>query len=454
MVRTESDSVARARAFLAARPELKFVDAFIADLNGVLRGKRLPAAGALKLFETGLRLPRSLVGVDVWGADVFDNGLVVDTGDQDGLCRPVGELAPTPWASEPTAQLLMMMAEADGAPFRADARQVLVDLSERLAAHRLSAVAAVELEFYLLSGKSDDLGRPLAPASKFSGRRIVDGRVYAMGELDAYAAFFSDLYDACDAQGLPIDTAVVEAGPSQFEVNLKHQSEIARAADHAVLLRRAVKGVAARHGYLATFMAKPFGDLPGSGMHVHLSLVDADGANAFAKEGEALLRRAVAGLIATAAESMIVFAPHSNSWRRFQESSHAPTRAAWGYENRTAAIRIPADSPANRRFEHRIAGADANPYLVLAALLAGALHGIDRGLAPPPPLEGNAYKTEAPKLALGWRAALEAFQSGGVVAPAFGGLATRVFCACKRQEMATAERRVTDFEYDSYLQTF
>lgn len=447
-----------ARAYLAARPDLKFVDAFLVDLNGVLRGKRLPAKGAMKLFDGGLRLPRSLVGVDIWGADVFDNGLVVDTGDGDGLCRALEPgLQPVSWARTTTAQAQMTMFEPDGAPFLADPRQLLAMMKSKLAARGLHPVAAVELEFYLLSGKSDDLGRPLAPSSSFSGRRVVDGRVYAMGELDAYADFFADLYDACAAQGLPLDTAVVEAGPSQFEVNLKHQRDVLLAADHAIQLRRAVKGVASKHGFVASFMAKPFGDLAGNGMHVHMSMLDDRDANAFDGDGDmgsALFREAIAGLIATAPEAMIFFAPHFNSWRRFQESSHAPTRASWGYENRTAAIRVPADSGANRRFEHRVAGADANPYLVLAALLAGVLHGVDDHLAPPPPISGNAYKTEAPRLSLGWKAALDAYASGAVLAPMFGELATRVFVACKRQEMAGADRRVTDFEYDAYLQTF
>lgn len=448
----------QARAFLAATPDLKFVDAFLVDMNGIARGKRLPAKGAMKLFEGGMRLPRSIVGVDVWGTDVFDNGLVVDSGDQDGVCIPLAPgLVPTPWAKEKTAQTMLMLAEADGTAFLADPRQLLAEMLRRLGERGLRPVAAVELEFYLLSGRSDDLGRPLTPASKFSGRRVVDGRVYAMAELDAYGDFFSDLYAACDAQELPLDTAVIEAGPSQFEVNLKHQADVLKAADQAIMLKRAIKGVADRHGFLASFMAKPFGDLPGNGMHVHMSLVDDGGANVFDGDGDkgsALFLQAIAGLIDTAPEAMIFFAPHWNSWRRFQEGSHAPTHAAWGYENRTAAIRVPTDIGANRRFEHRVAGADANPHLVLAALLGGILRGVGDRLTPPPALAGNAYKSDAPRLSLGWRPALEAFQTGAVLAPMFGELTTRVFCACKRQEMATIDRRVTDVEYDSYLSAF
>jgi glutamine synthetase len=345
-----------------------------------------------------------------------------------------------------------MMREANGAPFDADPRQVLINARSRAQSMGFTPVAAVELEFYLLSRDFDEMGRPLPPKSALNGKRVRDGRVYAIAELDAYSAFLSDLYAACDAQGLPLDAAVIEAGPSQFEVNLKHQADIVVAADQAIWLKRAIRGVATKHGHIATFMAKPFGDLPGNGMHAHVSFLDRDGANAF--ERAATLDHAIAGLIATMREGMILFAPHLNSWRRFQESSHAPTRATWGRENRTASLRIPADGGADTRFEHRVAGADANPYLVLAAILSGALHGIDQALTPPSALNGNAYESDAPRLDIGWRAALDAFLRGGVLGAAFGPLFVQVYSALKRQEMRIADRRVTDFEYDSYLTAF
>jgi glutamine synthetase len=348
-------------------------------------------------------------------------------------------------------QAQVMMTEATGAPFGADARQMLLNAQARAKAMGLTPVAAVELEFYLLTRDFDDMGRPLPPTGA-NGKRVREGRVYAMAELDAYAEFLGDLYAACDAQGLPLDAAVIEAGPSQFEVNLKHQADIVVAADQAVWLKRAIRGVAARHGLAASFMAKPFGDLPGNGMHAHMSMLDARGANAF--ETEKKLLHAVAGLIATMQEGMILFAPHLNSWRRFQEGSHAPTRAAWGRENRTASVRIPADGGANTRFEHRVAGADANPYLVLAAILFGALYGIENKLTPPPALTGNVYASAAPRLDIGWRAALDAFGDGAALKGSFGPLFEQVYGALKRQEMRAAERRVTDFEYDSYLFAF
>jgi glutamine synthetase len=432
--------------------EAKFIDVFLVDLNGVERGKRLPAKDAAKIEKSALRFPRSLIGVDIWGNDVFDNGLVVDTGDSDGLCPLLAPgLKSAPWSATPTLQAQVMMAEANGAAFGADPRQLLINARERAKKMGLTAVAAVELEFYLLTRDFDELGRPLPPKGA-NGKRVREGRVYAMAELDAYAAFLSDLYAACDAQGLPLDAAVIEAGPSQFEVNLKHQPDIVVAADQAVWLKRAIRGVASKHGFAASFMAKPFGDLPGNGMHAHVSMLTNKGGNAF--ETEKTLHAAIAGLIATMQEGMILFAPHLNSWRRFQESSHAPTRAAWGRENRTASIRIPADGGANTRFEHRVAGADANPYLVLAAILSGALHGIEKKLIPPPALTGNVYASKAPRLDIGWAPALAAYENGGALKDAFGPLFAQVYGALKRQEMRAADRRVTDFEYDSYLFAF
>lgn len=458
MSASQQDLKKKAKTFLDAHPDVKFVDAFLSDLNGVLRGKRLPAKQALKIFDNGLRLPRSLIGVDIWGYDVMANGLVLETGDVDGLCYPAGAgLLPAPWSGGDAAQIMLMMGDEDGGPFHADPRQLLIDMQARLAEAGLRPVAAMELEFYLLSRKTDELGRPLLPARNATRRRIGDARMYAISELDNFGGFFADLYAACEAQGLPLGAAIVEGGAGQFEVNLMHQPDAVAAADQAVLFRRTVKGVADKHQLIASFMAKPFGDLAGNGLHVHMSMLNDKGENVFAGDddsGSVTLHQAVAGLLAAAPEAMIFLAPHLNSYRRFQDASHAPTSLTWGYENRTASIRIPNDGPANRRFEFRIAGADANPYLLMASLLAGALHGVENKLTPPAATEGNAYEADAPKVPTAWNDAIDAFAQGKILAPLFGDLFTRVYTALKQQELQKANERVTDFEYDTYLQAF
>lgn len=201
-------------------------------------------------------------------------------------------------------------------------------------------------------------------------------------------------------------------------------------------------------------MAKPFGDQAGNGMHVHLSLIDSSGKNVFddgSEEGSELLRQAAAGMLATANDAMAFFAPHSNSYRRFQESSHAPLNLCWGYDNRTTTLRVPASNPEARRIEHRIAGADVNPYLVLAGILAGVCHGIENQLEAPEPVEGDAYQVQSEQLINTWSGALKRFDRSVLWREYLDPRFVELFLLLKRQEMAEIGARVTDVEYQSYL---
>jgi glutamine synthetase len=260
--------------------------------------------------------------------------------------------------------------------------------------------------------------------------------------------------DACIAQNLPIDTLIKESGPSQYEINLYHSPDALVAADQAMLLRRVIKALARKHGLRATFMAKPFGQLAGNGMHVHCSVLDARGNNAFddgTGKGNALLREAVAGCLAGMADSMLLFAPNLNSYRRFQRGTYAPLAPCWGYENRTVSLRIPADAPHATRIEHRVAGADANPYLAIAAILAGMLHGMENKLQAPPPLAGNAYELLEPSLPRYWPDALARFERSGFIAHNFGRVFQNVYSVLKHQEMADFDGQVTPLEYHACL---
>jgi glutamine synthetase len=201
-------------------------------------------------------------------------------------------------------------------------------------------------------------------------------------------------------------------------------------------------------------MAKPFGDIEGNGMHVHCSLIDNDGNNAFnngTDQGNELLRHAIAGCLDSMKDCMLLFAPHLNSYRRFQRGSHAPVSPTWGYENRTTSVRIPADSHAAMRLEHRVAGADASPHLVIAAVIAGMLHGIENSLQAPEPLEGDAYNQSVASLPRYWPDALEAFKNSRFIEKYFGAEFQRVFCEAKMQEMDEFDKHVTLQEYDAYL---
>lgn len=436
----------------------RLLDLFIADLNGNLRGKCLAHDGLEKAMKEGLKLPRSVLGFDFWGADVLDNGLVFETGDSDGICRPVAASPmPVPWSSTPRDQMLAMMFNPDGSPFGADPRQVLSQVVGRFDALGLTPVVATELEFYLMDAEAETRQRPLPPALRDGdGRRLANTEGYNMEEMDGFEAFFADVRNACRVQGIGIDTLIAEMGPGQFEANFHHVADPLNAADQAILFKRLARGVARRHGYAATFMAKPYAHESGNGFHAHFSLLDRQGRNVFddgTARGSRLLGHAIAGMVATMPEAMLMLAPHQNSWRRFMPGSHAPTCANWGYENRTVALRVPDSPGAARRIEHRVAGADANPYLVLAAVLAGALYGIEQALAPPPPLAGDAYAEGQPSASLPceWGQAIELLARSEVLKHYLGGEFVRVYLAVKRQERRLLGERIPDVEYDAYL---
>jgi glutamine synthetase len=439
----------------AATDGTAVLEAFVVDVNGIARGKWVPAERIAEVLGKGVALPRSVYALDVWGRDIPEAGLAVGTGDPDGLCMPVeGTLVPMTWLSRPTSQVLLRMLERDGQPFWGDPRQVLSRVLGFYAEAGLTPVVATELEFYLIDQRRTQ-AVPVAPPhghdSRWQGWQT---QVLSIAELHAFEPVLADIFAACERQNIPADTVVRENGPGQYEVNLKHVPDALLAADHAFLLKRVVKGVARRHGLDATFMAKPYGDLAGSGMHVHCSLQDSAGRNVFAGPDGAptpALRHAVGGMLATAAEAMLLLAPHANSYRRLCPGAHAPTVVNWGVDNRTAAIRVVQGGRATR-LEHRVAGADTNPYLALAGVLAGGLHGLRTEADPGPPTEGDPRPGQE-VLPINWDDALDAFVSSEVMGRYLGAEYQHLFSACKRQEQAEFRRRVTDVEFDAYLLT-
>ncbi len=233
---------------------------------------------------------------------------------------------------------------------------------------------AVELEFYLVDRERTPEGHAQPPRQPLTGRREVKTQINSMQELDEYSTVLSAIDAAAREQELPVGTVLAEYGPGQFEVNLHHVDDPLLACDHAIRLKRLVKGVALAHGMEATFMPKPYRDHAGSGAHLHVSVLDAQGDNIFAAEdpvGSEQLRHAIGGLAATMNDAIAICAPTANSYRRFQPEAYVPLNPSWSVNNRGVAFRVPHGPPASRRVEHRIAGADANPYLLAAIVLAG-----------------------------------------------------------------------------------
>ena len=449
---TSGARVAGEGGLVAAMTDIDVVEVLLPDTSGILRGKWLPGSALDKVVSEGVAMPLSMFGLDVWGREVEETGIHIETGDRDGLCKPVpGTLRPVPWAARPTMQTLLSMYLPDGRPWHLDPRHALQAVVDRLAARGLAPVVAFELEFYLVQPGTGPGGAPAGLFDRPGGPARQN--MYAISDLEDLAPALQEMRAAAAIQGLPADSIISEAAPGQFEINLHHRADPMAAADDAVLLRRMIQGVARKHGLRATFMPKPFMDCAGSGMHVHCSLLDQDGRNVFAEgeSGAARLRHAVGGLLGTMPDAALMFMSSYNGFRRLMPGSYAPMSLTWGYDNRSVAVRIPNGKPAATRVEHRIAGADANPYLVLAAILAGLDEGLASRASAPDPVVGNAYDLEATPLSPSMRQAVAAFRASDFVARTFGADFARVYAIMKEAELSEFERRISPLEYETSL---
>jgi glutamine synthetase len=374
--------------FLSAHPRTEFLDPLVADLCGGFRAKRTPVEQAEKLFRHGVEMPYALHLIDVTGDCCDPLGIGIGNGAPDGTAVPIaGTLAPVPWAEQPSAQLLLTFFESDGRRSRADPRWVLDGVLQRYRAAKLRPVAAIEYEFYLIDRARGEDGRPQPPLRPGGGGRESGNQPYLVDDLDAYGAILGEIRESCRAQGITVTTAISEFAPGQFEINLQHKEDILRVADEAALFRRVVKAVARRHGGEATFMPKPYPNQTGSGLHVHFSLLDEGGRNLF-DDG------------APAGSAML--------------------RAAIG-------------------------------GLVLAAVLAGALHGIESRLDPGPPAAGNVCTSVDPTLPLTVPAALQAMRSAAVLPDWLGADYLALYAAVKEGEYAKFMGETFAREYAWYL---
>lgn len=443
-----------AREFLARHTDLRHIQLMLTDLNGVLRGKSVRRHELERIYTEGLPLPSSIAALTADGDDAEKTGLLWEIGDMDCLAWPLpGTLVRTPWLAAPTAQVLLMFDPVLGAPAAAaDPRLAAARVIEKLKADGYTVVMAVELEFYLLDAEAARQGTPRAATLRGD-----HPHVYSVEEVESRAAFLDDLDACCEAQGLPLSTTISEFGPGQFEITLEHRDDALRALDEGVMYKRAVKGVAQRHGMLASFMAKPFAVLPGSGLHLHLSLNDRNGNNVFASaaaDGNDLLKHAIGGMADTAADMMALFAPFGNSYRRYRAYNCAPLVASWGVNNRTVSLRIPTGPASSRHVEHRICGADANPYAAAAAILAGVHHGLAKRIDPGPPVTGDGYlETASPTLPQHWQAAIDRFAASTLARDYFGPRFVDVYCAIKRTESNRYFGEIPQQDYDWYLHT-
>jgi glutamine synthetase len=449
---------AEATDFLDAHPDIEAIDIVLTDANGVGRGKIIRRHELEAIYKGGRHMPISILGLDITGEDVHETGLVWDTGDGDLRAWPVpGTLVPLHGTDPARAQVLTTMYHLDGSPMMCDPRHALARQVAKLADKGLHPAGAFELEFFLLANERDADGKVQPAHAVLDGRRSAKTEVYSVDHLHGMEPLFSDIYAAAKAQGIPAETVISEYAPGQYELTLNYRTDVMRAADDLVMLKRIVRAQARRHGVTACFMAKPIETYAGSGMHFHVSLLDDAGRNVFAEadgeEWSPKLLHAMGGLAATMAESMLVFAPHANSWRRFVAQSYAPIAPSWGVNNRSVALRVPAGDVKARRVEHRPSGVDANPYLVAATVLAGIAKGLAEKLDPGPQVTGNGYEAGNGQntMPVDWRAAIEAAEASAFLKEALGPDMHKSFTAIKRAEWMRVARTISELDYQLYL---
>jgi glutamine synthetase len=437
-----------AKDFVARYPSLQWIDILMYDMNGIGRGKRIRPTELVAFASKDIMFPSTVYIMDARGTCCEETGLLWETGDPDLEFRVLADtLAPVSLNGTTHAQAVMLPV-GDGAGL--DPRRKLEQQVSALAKAGQHAVTAVELEFYVSCANAHENFELKTPAGLISNPDWQ--QLYQFEELDCAGAFIDDIYRIAEAQKLPVDAVLQEAGPGQFEINLKHKKDAVGAALDGLLLKRAVKAAARAHNMEATFMAKPHHDWSGSGMHVHVSLVDDAGKNIFAGDPiSETFRHALGGLRETMGDFMAIWAQSANAYRRYQPKSYVPMAAHWGYNNRTVSLRVLNTSPAATRVEHRIAGADANPYLVLTGILAGIRHGIQNKLDPGPEVKGNADSSEGSlELPTAWVNSLARFETSPIVREAFGAHFQTIYSRLKQAERNSFERIVTALDHQWY----
>jgi glutamine synthetase len=451
-----------AKQYLDRNPELGTLEILSPDMNGILRAKRIPRHEIETFYAGGLTGPGTTPLMNTLGDcnEIWD--MCQLGGDPDKSLHPVpGTLAPIPWLRSATHQVLADWTELDSSPLNLNPRTVLAKALQPLTDMGLKVVVATELEFYLLAEETGPtprprLGRILGTNMEQAGTQYCNPE--DMAEFDD---FLEAIRLACEEQAIPATTAHLEFAPGQFEINLNHVDDVVTACDHAVLLKRLIKGVAASQGMGATFMAKPFPDQPGNGLHIHISVYDMQGNNIFVDADSSdtppindRMRHAIGGLSELMAESQAIFAPNANSFRRLQPGCFAPLSPNWGYNHRSLSLRIPVSNPGNLRVEHRVAGADANPYLVTACILAGIHHGLTQQCDPGPFIaEGATLDDEVITLATNWPQALDRFEASHVLPGYLGEDYCKLFAIIRRDECSQFNARISNVDYEWYLRS-
>ena len=436
-------------AQLIAKHHIHEVECVIPDMTGIARGKILPKDLFLSAGE--MRMPKSVLLNTVNGQQPDNTPHVGDT-DPDMVCRP----DPTtfrivPWAAEPVAVVIHDCFEWDGSPVLLSPRAVLrgvIDLYTRRGWH---PVVAPEMEFYLVA-RQQNPHEPLQSPIGRTGKPEAGRQSYSIDAVNDFDPFFMELSRFCGVHRLGVETLIHEAGAGQMEINFTHGDPL-ELADRVFLFKRAVRETALRHGIFATFMAKPMETEPGSAMHIHQSIVDADGRNIFSEPDGSASRaffHYIAGLQTYVPQVMPMFAPYVNSYRRLAPFMSAPTNVRWGYDNRTCGIRIPKSGSDARRVENRVPGVDVNPYLAIATTLACGYLGMEEARQPAEPVTTSAWNM-AHELPRHLEDAIELLRACAPMRELLGTRFVEAFCAVKELEYGTYNRVISSWEREHLL---
>ena len=438
--------------FLKANPEVKQFEVLVSDICGHYFGKRYPISKLASFAEEGLAMPASMFVLSTLGEPLDGIPYGVDDGDPDAHFYLVpGSLSINNWGNKPRAQVLATTCSGTEPAFF-EPRRVLQKAVDAYAAKKWRPMVAFELEFYLFHAERDASGMLQVVRNPKTGRQDT-ATVLSSTRIGDFEAVIDDIVHACQTQNIDTGAISSELGPGQFEINFNHHDDVLRAADETCLFKRTVIEVAKQHGMGASFIAKPMLEHAGNGLHMHISVVDASGKNIFARNNKAhpRLHHAIGGLLETMPAAMSFWAPNSNSYRRFVGGiSCAPVSLTWGNENRTVAFRIPLAKQDAWRIENRVPGADANPYLAMAATLAAMLHGMNNKLDP-----GKETTTSVDgrdeNLPLTMAKALSATHSNPALRDTLGGEFIELYCHHREAETTAFENYIGSREYDWYL---
>lgn len=426
------------------------VEAIIPDFAGTARGKFVPTARYLE--DKGIRLAQALFTQTIAG-DYTDYIDEINPTDVDMEARPVADsIRLVPWAPSPTAQIIHDCYNLDGTPVEISPRYILNRVLDLYDKKDWRAVVAPEIEFYLTKANTDP-NQPLEAPVGRSGRQEKSPRSFSIDAINEFEDLIETIFHYSEQQGLALETLTHEDGVAQLEVNFLHGDPMSL-ADQVFTFKRTVREAAYKYDIYATFMAKPYQDQPGSSMHLHQSIVNRkSGKNIFVdKTGKPnkLFKSYIAGLQIYTPAAMSLYAPNVNSYRRITPYYSAPINTHWGIDNRTVGLRVPISGAEATRVENRIAGADTNPYLAIAASLGSGYLGMEEKLTPSEPLDESAYELEM-SLPRDLHTALSQMESSTALRKILGKEFIQLYMAVKELEYEPFSRVISPWEREHLL---